>query len=222
MIDLPLFAELFSSIKHCRLFIVGDENQLPPIGIGKSFVEMIGKMNKIALTKVHRQNQGKILHYATQIKDGVIPHIVTGDGVEIYSTFNINMLNDMLHTDWQIIIPKKAGEVGTEELNLRIQSHLGIETNGKFGVGERIFITQNNYDLSVFNRDVGVVTEIKPNDVIVEIDEKKVTIPKTLNIVELGYAITIHKSQGSGYDSVMLILDSTTPPPMRIRSILFT
>ena len=120
--------------------------------------------------------------------------------------------------DLQVLMPKKRGENGTEALNPLLRDIMNPAEEGKaevsfvtrlFRLGDRVIQTVNNYDLNVFNGDVGVISEIDPVNQLLTITypDQEVVFPyKSCKDLELAYALTIHKSQGSEYKSVLLVL----------------
>lgn len=157
---------------------------------------------------------------------------------------------DAKMTDIQVLAPMKKGLLGVERLNRILQQYLNPPSPKKqekeygekiFRVGDKVMQTKNNYQLEweiatkyglvvdkgigVFNGDIGIVTTIHTYDetVEVEFDEKrKVKYPfKLLDELELAYAVTIHKSQGSEYPAVIIPLLSG-PKQLYCRNLLYT
>ena len=153
-------------------------------------------------------------------------------------------------TDIQVLAPMKKGLLGVERLNRILQQYLNPPSVKKqekeygerlFRVGDKVMQTKNNYQLEweiatkyglvvdkgvgVFNGDIGIVTAIHTYDetVEVEFDEKrKVKYPfKMLDELELAYAITIHKAQGSEYPAVVIPL-LAGPRQLYCRNLLYT
>lgn len=139
--------------------------------------------------------------------------------------------------DFQLLCPMKRGPNGVFNANLRLQSLLNpekspLEPRAPCGtkllpysvrVGDKILCTKNNYELGVVNGDIGVVTEIKPNYLRANITGSgNVRLPKNFfSSIELGYATTVHKSQGSESPVVVTLL-----PPAHTqlyqRNLLYT
>lgn len=124
--------------------------------------------------------------------------------------------------DIQLLTPKKGGELGTEVFNSILQEKynknpIGYETDDglKFKIGDKVIQTSNNYDLKVFNGYIGTISNIDDSRVIngtivptisVEYENSDDAVEyQGLDIyqLELAYALTIHKSQGSEYPYVL-------------------
>ena len=186
------------------------------------------------LTKIFRQNNkhSLIVEYSHIINKGIplTPEQMFNE--QYFTDKNIDFLNIMptkeqrINTiidlyidkinevrdikDIQILIPQRKGDYGTLVINEIIQKKLlekGItrETGFKFNINDKIIVVQNNYEIEVFNGDMGIVQKINDEYVEVLIDDDVKRIPRNyFKILELSYAITIHKSQGSEFDAVIL------------------
>ncbi|MBU4263944.1 MAG: AAA family ATPase [Proteobacteria bacterium] len=135
----------------------------------------------------------------------------------------------------QILSPMTRGSLGTVSLNTMIQQAANPPTEGKsqlkvgeriFRVGDRVIHRRNNYDLGVFNGDIGTIKEIDNEELTCVIsffpDNREVLYQKD-NIVELdlAYAITIHKSQGSEFEAVIIPV-LTQHFKMLFRNLIYT
>lgn len=152
--------------------------------------------------------------------------------------------------DIQVLTPMRKGSLGVETLNGILQQYLNPPDaskeehpygNGLFRVGDKVMQIKNNYQmewevvskygipvdkgLGVFNGDMGVIREINEfsQELVVEFDEcRRVAYPfHQLDEIELAYAVTIHKSQGSEYPAVIMPLLSG-PRMLMNRNLLYT
>ncbi len=143
----------------------------------------------------------------------------------------------------QVITPTHKGASGTDNLNIILQEKLNPPSKNKaekkfreriFRVGDKVMQIKNNYDavwekngvsgVGVFNGDIGVITDIDDGEetLTVVTDERRVVYPfSQCDELELAYAITIHKSQGSEYGTVVLAL-SDFSPRLLTRNLLYT
>ncbi len=136
-------------------------------------------------------------------------------------------------TDIQILAPMHRGRVGTEAFNLALQAHHTagqpeVEFHGgrgrRYRIGDRVMQTRNDYNRNVFNGDVGVVShvDLESRRVTVDMDGTLVFYePKDLGTLQLAYAVSIHKSQGSEFPAVVVSLMPEHHVMLR-RNLLYT
>jgi exodeoxyribonuclease V alpha subunit len=139
-------------------------------------------------------------------------------------------------TDVQVLTPMHKGRAGTEALNKALQAYhtagrteleyrpSGGQVVRRFRVGDRVMQTRNDYDKAVFNGDVGVVTRVVPEDaeIVVAMDGRSVVYQgKDLTALQLAYAVSIHKSQGSEFEAVVVALLPEHHVMLR-RNLLYT
>lgn len=139
-------------------------------------------------------------------------------------------------TDIQVLCPMHKGRAGTEAFNLALQAHhtqgqpeLALHFPGRaapklFRVGDRVMQIRNDHERNVFNGDIGVVTAVYPDTqtLVVEIDGTPVAYDsKQLAALQLAYAVSIHKSQGSEFPAVVVPLLGEHHVMLR-RNLLYT
>ena len=145
--------------------------------------------------------------------------------------------------DIQVLTPTKKGKLGTKELNKELQYALNLnkkieKKHGErtFLIGDRVMQVKNNYDIywekagkengtGIFNGELGIITKIDDETRQIEIefdDEKKAWYEyNELEQIEHSYSITIHKSQGSEFDVVIMCIPPTSPM-LLTRNLLYT
>ncbi len=136
--------------------------------------------------------------------------------------------------DVQVLAPTRRGPLGTEELNRRLQAALNPpERHGgevpelrrgdrTFRLGDRVLCVRNRYDVEVFNGDVGTVVGVERSGLLLEFDGRQVAWERDdLALIDLAYAVTVHKSQGSEYPAVVLALHGSHSLMLR-RNLFYT
>jgi exodeoxyribonuclease V alpha subunit len=188
------------------------------------------------LTKVFRQAAASnIISYAHQINTGSSPKFAKpGDKssdcffIEEVDPERINSLVVKVVTqsipkhfaipanEIQVLAPMKRGSIGTSNLNIMLQSSINPEQPNKpqvkwgmthFRLGDRVIQQVNNYQLEVFNGDIGYITEINTEDrqLTISFNNRSVNYDfADLNELSLAYAISVHRSQGSEYKAIVL------------------
>lgn len=264
MVDISLFASLLDALPlGCRLILVGDSDQLPPVGAGNVLHDLIKAevLPVIELNKVFRQAmESKIISNAHRIVKGEMPDLKNDDkdffhmerpspfltadtvaelcAVRLKKAYNWDPLSDI-----QVICPSKKGETGTVNLNRVLQSLLNPEDNKKqeiiiagqlFREGDKVMQTKNNYNIEweseddkgtgIFNGDIGILEKIdaKSGLVTINFDGRVADIPaENLADLDLSYAITVHKSQGSEFKAVIIPAMGVVPN-LAYRNLLYT
>ncbi|MFO7885255.1 MAG: ATP-dependent RecD-like DNA helicase [Desulfobacteraceae bacterium] len=130
----------------------------------------------------------------------------------------------------QVLTPMHKGDTGTINLNQRLQAVLnpgkgGIRSGGfTFKTGDKVMHLKNNYEKEVFNGDIGIVNDVIKSESRIEVDyDGRIVEYDILELDELtlAYAVTVHKSQGSEYDAVVIAL-TTMHFPLLQRKLLYT
>lgn len=248
MIDLPLMANIMKALPlEGSLVLIGDPNQLPPVGVGKAFSDIIeaGMCPISRLTVIKRQQTASnVINVANDINTGNLPTITNTEDCYMFQiedtekiaqrivdlvTHKIGQKFGIPFNDIMVLSPMKKGPIGTEALNKLIQDKVrdphAVDIKG-FKVGDRVMQTQNNYDKNVFNGDVGYIREIdleenrltvKFEGIAVEIDYEKTEI----NELMLCYASTVHRFQGSEVPCIVIPIHMAHYIMLR-RDLLYT
>lgn len=180
--------------------------------------------DSLIVSNAHRINQGKKLIYPEKgDKDSDFYFIAQEDEHKAFNMI-MNLCSDNipqklgldpLSPQIQVISPMYRGVIGVDNLNVELQkrlnpSHEGLKTgNREIRVKDKMMQVRNNYDKEVFNGDIGTVVEIDKRAYRVAVDfEGKVVIyqREEMNEITHAYAISVHKSQGSEYQAVVIPL----------------
>ena len=130
------------------------------------------------------------------------------------------------------MVPGHNGSCGEEALNRRIQEALNpfssierefVASHAVFRLGDRVIQNANNYELDVYNGDIGFIESVSAHGVVVLYDGERSVVyeGKVLSELALAYAITIHRSQGSEFPAVIVGM-STQSWIMLQRNLLYT
>ena len=265
MIDIMMMNNLVKGIKPTtQLIIVGDVNQLPSVGPGSVLKDIILSdiVPTVELKQIYRQSaKSDIVINAHRVNEGLYPEFKSKDTdlffigtktieqtlseisslityrLESYS--NLDILKDL-----QILSPVKKTELGTIELNEKIQEILNPRSENKseviyqskvFREKDKVMQIVNNYDKKysiegkffegIYNGDIGYIRNIdkKEEKLYVEFDDNRLVVYEfdELEQLEHSYAITIHKSQGSEFDYVILPI-FTGYKKLLTRNLLYT
>jgi exodeoxyribonuclease V alpha subunit len=151
--------------------------------------------------------------------------LVTLAAHRLAARFDIDPLNQL-----QVITPMNRGGCGTRELNKALQAELNPDgakisfARGGFRVGDRVMQLRNDYEKDVFNGDVGRIlgANAENQTVLVDFDGRPVVYEgMELDDLSMAYAVTVHKSQGSEYPAVLLVLQPEHHVMLQ-RNLLYT
>lgn len=264
MVDLQLMQALLCALRPgCRLVMVGDPDQLPSVGAGNVFSDMIrsGVIPTAALTEIFRQaQQSAIIRNAHAVNRGMAPELTNKQSDFFFLCRRaperlvqtvVELCRDRLPQNMgipaaeiQVLSATRKGETGTVNLNRALQSALNPPAKGKhqkiwgdliFREGDRVMQTKNNYDViwekddgtvgtGIFNGDVGMIEEIDPSGelIVIRFDDRTATYTADLlSQLDMAYAITVHKAQGSEYRAVVLV-SAPAAPSLLVRGVLYT
>ena len=276
MVDIFLMNYLCRAIYNgTKLVLVGDTDQLPSVGPGNVLKDIIESevITTITLNKIFRQAaQSKIIMNSHRVNDGqsfISKEEIQNSNekyVEDFFYIDENDKNKILYQvlslsgerlkkfgdydfikNIQIITPTKKGELGTKELNKRLQQEINppseYKKEKKFGdsifrEGDRIMQIKNNYEIyweknqksfesgsGIFNGEFGTIQKIdeKEKNIQIKFDDDKIAwyAFSELEQIEHAYSITVHKAQGSEFDVVIMVI-APSAPMLLTRNLLYT
>lgn len=253
MIDYELGRALMAGACKSRVVLVGDADQLPPVGVGRLFGDLVGYGGAVPVARLTTQHRAAAESWVVRNA----PRVLTGGPLEIAADapgFHGIVCDDAravpaVVRDWVqglaghdpvVLAPQYQGPAGVDALNVALdpvcnqwsprpepdepqlrRDPLPIRR------GTRVMQTRNDYDLDLMNGELGVVVNVDPDargPVTVEFPElgRVVTMTrKETASLQVAYAMTVHKTQGSEFGHVVVVCHSTHTH-MLSRGILYT
>lgn len=233
MLDMEMMYHLLSALKpQCRCILVGDADQLPSVGAGAVLHDVIASetVPVVRLDTIFRQKEGgRIVTNAHLINNGRLPVVnedlefrfveieTEADGAgQIGALYRSEVEETGDEFAVQVLSPMYKDPCGVDNLNQLIQERLNPAIPGKgelkgrhmiFRVGDKVMQKHNDYEKGVFNGDIGQIFAVQHDMVYVRYPEQDVKYEGAeIDEITLAYAITVHKSQGSEYHTVIMAL----------------
>ncbi|TWD38691.1 exodeoxyribonuclease V alpha subunit [Vibrio crassostreae] len=247
MVDILSLYQLLKKLPYNgRIILTGDEEQLPPVGIGLSLHTLVGiqQINNPTLSVVKRQseesgipNVANKVRYYPDTKEPIpfIKYRGLGSGVSFVPCPNVDIESESLrlyqelggignNNDVLLLSAIKSGVGGVLNLNALVHDKFANGntinfTDAEYGkiqhsingrslkVGELVMYTKNDYKKDIRNGSIGQVIGTSNDGVIIKFDSKQVLLSASeLNHLEHAYALTVHKSQGSQFDRVIVVI----------------
>ena len=233
MIDIKLMDSLFRGINEkCKVIFVGDYNQLPSVGPGNVLKDLIESevIDTVFLEHLYRTSEDSYINtLACEIKTNELSEnflkkrsdyaFLQCSELSLVHNLSENMKfilskNKFDYKKIQIIAPMYAGINGIDNLNYEMQKIFNPPSKLKkemkvqdfiFREGDKVLQLKNQPDDNVFNGDIGIIEEIREKELVVLFDNFVVTYNSSnINNLKHAYVISIHKSQGSEFDIVIL------------------
>ena len=252
MIDTVLMYNLLKAVPtNARLILVGDVDQLPSVGAGSVLNDLMdsGKIPITRLIEIFRQAaNSKIITNAHRVNAGEFPDVSNAkesdfffmeqDDSEKIPEMICQLVDNRLpkaykfdqFLDIQVLSPMNRGIIGNRNLNEVLQKKLNpsyeplVKLGRTFHVNDKVMQLRNNYDLDVYNGDVGYIRHIdrEEHELIVEIDGRDIIYDFTdLDQLTLAYSVSIHKYQGSECPCIIIPVH-TSHYMMLYRNLIYT
>ena len=220
----------------CRLVLAGDVDQLPSVGPGSVLKDIIqsGKMPVVRLREIFRQAEiSPIVRNAHRINRGMMPECVSDSDFSMMefeeeekaaayiTNFYADKTRDGRWQALQVLSPMHKGACGVRNLNSLLQMRVNPPSPEKSEIlrpdgtvlrlGDKVMQIRNNYEKDVYNGDIGQIVNIKEKEVTVwypdrQEDEYVCYSESEYDELQLAYALSVHKSQGSEYSQIVLAL----------------
>ena len=232
MIDTYLFSNLLKGLKvNTKIIIVGDYDQLPPVGPGDVLNDLISSeiIPTVYLKEIYRQSSmSNILTLAYDIKyDKLDTSIFNIDDDLTFIECNsekvldnieevVMAYKDLSYKQLQVLAPMYKTINGIDNINIRLQNILNKNSSKKeeikvydviYRVNDKVIQLNNMPDDNVYNGDIGIIEKIdkKNKEIFINFDGNIVKYTASnFNKFKHAYAISIHKSQGSEFDVVIV------------------
>ncbi len=232
MLDTLLFSSLLNGLRYdTRIILVGDSNQLPSVSPGEVLKDLIKTelFQVIELKNLYRQNDdSNIINLAYDINNGDINYSIfnKNDDLLFYEANSMDLKEKIIKIaekykkcsfhDFQIMAPMYKTLNGINNLNQIMQNIFNPKSKEKneiliydvlYREGDKVLQLMNMPDDNVYNGDIGIILEIDnlKHEITIDFDSNIVTFNKSnFNNFTLGYVISIHKSQGSEFKSVII------------------
>lgn len=234
MIDTYLMASLLRGLSsNCKIILVGDDHQLPSVGPGQVLHDLIEseKLETVKLTELYRQGEhSNIITLAYDIRNKSISRdifnvsddltfIECSDNEVIPNICDIcESYKDLSYKKFQILAPMYKGLNGIDEINKHVQNIFNPKSKKKaekvisdvlFRENDKVIQLTNMPEDNVYNGDIGLIDQINSTgkkEILIDYDYSNVVkyTPANYNNFRLAYSISIHKSQGSEFDIVVI------------------
>jgi exodeoxyribonuclease V alpha subunit len=249
MVDLLLMQALAGAVPDgALLLLVGDTDQLPPVGPGNVLRDLIASRigRVVRLDKIYRQaERSAIVRSAHRVNRGEMPDLEPRSDLRFLEADTpertLDLLKDLFAgrlagefgldplRDVQVLSPMYRGLAGVDSLNRELQALLNaagrpVADAETFRVGDKVMQTKNNYQRDVWNGDIGrvVAFDADARQVVIDFDGRLVPYDaEGLDEVTLAYACSVHKAQGSEYRAVVVVLHAEHAVMLR-RNLLYT
>ena len=251
MVSLSLMARLVEAVRaDARLILVGDPGQLTSIEAGAVLGDIVGPAGEgiVVLERVHRYGAG-IAELAEAIRrgdgDAAVAALAGVTWIEdpeesvapvraaavkaaraVHAAAKAGQAERAIESlgSFRLLCAHRRGPHGVSGWTARVEAWLGHEAASGWYVGRPLLVTENDYGLRLYNGDTGVVIAVGDGQVSAAFERGGEIVefsPTRLAAVDTVYAMTVHKSQGSQFDTAAVLLPEPTSPILT-RELLYT
>jgi exodeoxyribonuclease V alpha subunit len=230
MIDLPTMYRLVNHVHpSVRIIFSGDPEQLPPIGCGKVLADIVlSKAIANTMLDIVKRQEGStgIPEYSKLINSGIVPEKLSTGAIHFHETNKTNIaqvcceLYQQSPENSRVMAPTKALVADINKLTQEAVNpngdRLEFEMHGErffqnLRLNDAILFTQNHYDKGIQNGSLGTLTSVESSgesygEVTLDTGDMVEVTQSVLDCMELGYAITLHKAQGSQFPRIIIAL----------------
>ena len=230
MIDLPTMYRLVNHIHpSVRIIFTGDPDQLPPIGCGKVLADIVlSKAIANTMLDIVKRQEGStgIPEYSKLINQGIVPEKLSTGAIHFHETKKSDIaqvccdLYQQSPENSRVMAPTKVLVADINKLTQEAVNPSGrrleFEMHGEkffqnLRLNDAILFTQNHYDKGIQNGSLGTLTSVESSgesygEVTLDTGDKVEVTQSVLDCMELGYAITLHKAQGSQFPRIIIAL----------------
>ncbi|WP_019995507.1 ATP-dependent DNA helicase [Aureimonas ureilytica] len=238
MLDLPtLYRILFHLHQDARLLLVGDVAQLAPIGYGLTLHRLVSspRIPRVELTRIMRADEATgIPAVSRAVREGKLPELPTyGDGRTGCSVVGCGpesvideierIRDDLRGEEVQVVGATYAGPAGIDAINThfhRYNAHGRLRLK-RFAEGDPVIWTKNDHERGLWNGTMGHVLVVKEDRLTVRLDGRTFDLlaADLSGRIDLAYAISTHKAQGSQWGTIIVPLSSSR---LFDRALLYT
>jgi exodeoxyribonuclease V alpha subunit len=254
MLDVLLANQLVKAVPPgAHLLLVGDPDQLPSVGAGDVLADLL-RSERFPVTRLshifrqgagsgiaenaRRINAGQMPAFGSDVRDCFfLPAEDAAHAAEFVADLVARRLPDAYGLgpgEVQVLSPMHRGEAGVGTLNTQLQNRLNPQQEGimearvggrVYRPGDRVLQLRNDYDLDVYNGDLGTVRRVDPSEQVLDIvldDGREVGYPyASAYALTHAYAATVHKVQGSEFPAVVIVV-LTSHVTMLGRTLMYT
>lgn len=215
MADAVYFSSLFAAVpESARLVLIGDGDQLPPVESGSLFADLVelaeesAKIPCIRLTRCLRSDQEQILSLAKAAREGNSgPILAKMESIDLWKEIELHFADKQEFDQFRILSCIRKGPLGVDTLNEAIFRRFWERLRPGEFLTSPILITKNDPRTGLMNGDTGVLRRCYPDLHKGEAIFPKTTLPVALlPPYELAYVLSVHKSQGSEYEDLVLLV----------------